>query len=100
MEDALSLRVFAPSQDAERSYLRRLPAVTAVELYQLFGAMGIAPLRRTGETDLQLLPKLGQVDQVRVAGRVTPSVSSLGIDSSGNPSKGTEFVCGVGGFQQ
>ena len=72
----------------------------AAGLTRLFGAMGIAPLWSTGETDLQLLPKLGQVDQVRVAGRVTPSVSSLGIDSSGNPSKGTEFVCGVGGFQQ
>ena len=50
--------------------------------------------------DLQLLPRFGLVNQARLTGRVTPSVSSLGIDSSGNPSKGTEFVCGVGGFQQ
>jgi hypothetical protein len=29
-----------------------------------------------------------------------PSVSSLGIDSSGNPPNGKDFVCGAGGFQQ
>ena len=32
---AMALRVFAPSQDAERSYRDGFPAATAVELYQL-----------------------------------------------------------------
>ena len=31
----MALRVFAPSQDAERSYRDGFPAATAVELYQL-----------------------------------------------------------------